>query len=264
MRGKNAICSKRKVDALHAWDQLEAKFTSGEVFEAEVKDVVKGGLVVDLGVRGFVPASLVEDYFVEDFEDVKTMMKGSGMALMGCGIGNGPDRIDDAIKEAFESPLLNDFDLKTAKNVLINITAGHNDQGLKMNDLNEINQKINEYTGGANNFKRGLIWDEDPSIGDTIHITAIATGFKFNTLIGPDVNLGNYIQVDKDYCYDRNELIRNEGLSLPSVTSQIIGFNNKENTRTFHFDPDKKPCLLAEEGQALSELENTPAIRRLK
>ena len=50
---------------------VEKKFESGEVFEAEVKDVVKGGLVVDLGVRGFVPASLVEDYFVEDFSDYK-------------------------------------------------------------------------------------------------------------------------------------------------------------------------------------------------
>ncbi|MEH6945888.1 30S ribosomal protein S1 [Bacillus sp. JJ634] len=65
------ILSKRKVDALKAWDDLEKKFESGEVFEAEVKDVVKGGLVVDLGVRGFVPASLVEDYFVEDFTDYK-------------------------------------------------------------------------------------------------------------------------------------------------------------------------------------------------
>ncbi|MEK4228998.1 30S ribosomal protein S1 [Solibacillus sp. FSL H8-0538] len=68
---ENFVLSKRKVDALQAWDKLEAKFASGEVFEAEVKDVVKGGLVVDLGVRGFVPASLVEDYFVEDFEDYK-------------------------------------------------------------------------------------------------------------------------------------------------------------------------------------------------
>lgn len=65
------VLSKRKVDALKAWDDLIAKFESGETFEAEVKDVVKGGLVVDLGVRGFVPASLVEDYFVEDFEDYK-------------------------------------------------------------------------------------------------------------------------------------------------------------------------------------------------
>ena len=68
---ENFVLSKRKVDALRAWDKLEAQFASGEIFEAEVKDVVKGGLVVDLGVRGFVPASLVEDYFVEDFEDYK-------------------------------------------------------------------------------------------------------------------------------------------------------------------------------------------------
>lgn len=65
------ILSKRKVDAVKAWEELKGKFESGEVFEAEVKDVVKGGLVVDLGVRGFVPASLVESHFVEDFSDYK-------------------------------------------------------------------------------------------------------------------------------------------------------------------------------------------------
>jgi small subunit ribosomal protein S1 len=65
------ILSKRKVDAENAWNELEKKFESGEVFDAEIKDVVKGGLVVDLGVRGFVPASLVEAHFVEDFSDYK-------------------------------------------------------------------------------------------------------------------------------------------------------------------------------------------------
>ncbi|MGG7617920.1 30S ribosomal protein S1 [Bacillus coreaensis] len=65
------ILSKRKVDAENAWQELEQKFESGEVFDAEIKDVVKGGLVVDLGVRGFVPASLVEAHFVEDFSDYK-------------------------------------------------------------------------------------------------------------------------------------------------------------------------------------------------
>ncbi|GAA3349588.1 30S ribosomal protein S1 [Lysinibacillus fusiformis] len=68
---ENFVLSKRKVDALKAWDTLEQQFTAGEIFEAEVKDIVKGGLVVDLGVRGFVPASLVEDYFVDDFEGYK-------------------------------------------------------------------------------------------------------------------------------------------------------------------------------------------------
>lgn len=65
------ILSKRKVDAENAWDDLEKKYNDGEVFDAEIKDVVKGGLVVDLGVRGFVPASLVESFFVEDFSDYK-------------------------------------------------------------------------------------------------------------------------------------------------------------------------------------------------
>jgi len=65
------ILSKRKVDAEKAWANLESTFKNGEVFDAEVKDIVKGGLVVDLGVRGFVPASLVETHFVEDFSDYK-------------------------------------------------------------------------------------------------------------------------------------------------------------------------------------------------
>jgi small subunit ribosomal protein S1 len=65
------VLSKRKVDAEKAWVNLENLLNSGEVFETEVKDVVKGGLVVDLGVRGFVPASLVEAHFVEDFSDYK-------------------------------------------------------------------------------------------------------------------------------------------------------------------------------------------------
>jgi len=67
----NFVLSKRKVDAEDAWDSLEEKFNTKETIETEVKDVVKGGLVVDLGVRGFIPASLVEDYFVETFEEYK-------------------------------------------------------------------------------------------------------------------------------------------------------------------------------------------------
>lgn len=65
------ILSKRAVDADRAWEDLEKKFETKEVFEAEVKDIVKGGLVVDIGVRGFIPASLVEAHFVEDFTDYK-------------------------------------------------------------------------------------------------------------------------------------------------------------------------------------------------
>ncbi|WCN36726.1 30S ribosomal protein S1 [Aneurinibacillus uraniidurans] len=65
------IVSKRAVDAVQAWDELQRKHEAGEVFEVTIADIVKGGLVVDLGVRGFVPASHVERHFVEDFADYK-------------------------------------------------------------------------------------------------------------------------------------------------------------------------------------------------
>ncbi|SMO42049.1 30S ribosomal protein S1 [Melghirimyces algeriensis] len=65
------VLSKKAVDADRAWNDLEQKFETGETLEAEIADVVKGGLVVDLGVRGFIPASLVERHYVEDFSDYK-------------------------------------------------------------------------------------------------------------------------------------------------------------------------------------------------
>ncbi|MDC3415392.1 30S ribosomal protein S1 [Aquibacillus salsiterrae] len=68
---EEVILSKRLVDAEQAWQNLQQKYENGEVFEAEVQDVVKGGLVVDVGLRGFIPASLVESHYVEDFADYK-------------------------------------------------------------------------------------------------------------------------------------------------------------------------------------------------
>lgn len=65
------ILSKKAVDADRAWEELEKKFSSGEAFDVVVKDIVKGGLVADVGVRGFIPASFVETHFVEDFSDYK-------------------------------------------------------------------------------------------------------------------------------------------------------------------------------------------------
>ncbi|GAA3327570.1 hypothetical protein GCM10020331_068040 [Ectobacillus funiculus] len=65
------VLSKRAVDAERAWKELQGKFQTGEVFDVTVKDIVNGGLVVDLGVRGFIPASLVETHYVEDFTDYK-------------------------------------------------------------------------------------------------------------------------------------------------------------------------------------------------
>lgn len=65
------VLSKRAIDSENAWDELAKRFESKETFEVTVADVVKGGIVVDVGVRGFIPASMVERHFVEDFSDYK-------------------------------------------------------------------------------------------------------------------------------------------------------------------------------------------------
>lgn len=221
----------------------------------------KADEVLATAVRGIIEIIKKPGYINVDFEDIQTMMRGSGMALMGCGTGSGPNRIDDAIKQAFESPLLNDFDLKTAKNVLINITSGNNEKGLTMNDLSQINEKIASYTGGANNFKHGLIWDDDPEIGDTIHITAIATGFRINAVLGPDVDAGTIIPIPSDYVFDKSGGKSGE---IPLDTTSHIGFNTAANKSRFKYDPENPPVLLTEEESKLNELEITPAIRRIQ
>lgn len=71
------IVSKKAVDAEKAWAELQQKFETGEVLTATVHDIVKGGLVVDVGVRGFIPASHVELHYVEDFSEYK----GRGLTL---------------------------------------------------------------------------------------------------------------------------------------------------------------------------------------
>lgn len=219
--------------------------------------------VLATAVKGIIEIIKKPGFINVDFQDVKTMMRGSGMALMGTGEGRGKNRVEDVVRNAFESPLLNDFDLKTAKNVLVNITSGSNKQGLKMDELSRINELIDEYTGGANNFKRGIIYDDDPEIGDTVRITAIATGFKFNNLIGPDKKLGNLIIIGRDFVYNA-DYSAEEGAGRDGYEERHIGYNTKENVRTFHFDPDVLPKLLVREGQDISELENTPAIRRIQ
>lgn len=260
----------RAIDGVH---ELEKNVDSLLIINNEKLHLYYGDLLIQdafpkadevlaTAVRGIVEIIKRPGYINVDFKDVETMMKNSGMALMGSGIGSGPNRIEDAVKSAFESPLLNDFDLKTARKVLINITCGNNEQGVKMDDLKQINDQIDSYTGNANNFKRGLIWDDDPEIGDTIRITSIVTGLKFSDVIGPTRDMGNYIMITRDFVYDNSAAAR-EGISLyEDCRSTQIGFNTKSNVRTFNFDLDQKPSLVVASGEKLSYLESTPAIRR--
>ena len=224
----------------------------------------KADEVLATAVQGITEIISKPGYINVDFEDIKTMMANSGMALMGCGTGTGENRIEDAVIGALQSPLLNDFDLKTAKSLLVNITCGKNEKGLTMDDLAAINAKIDEYTGKVNKFKTGLVWETDPSVGDQIKITAIATGFRVNDLSRITKNdLGNIIMIGKDFKYVKSP--DNDKEDLGSGLDQrlnTIGFNAADNVKRYHFDQDRKPVLVVEPGQSVSELESVPAIKR--
>ncbi|MBO4263249.1 MAG: cell division protein FtsZ [Bacteroidales bacterium] len=223
----------------------------------------KADEVLATAVRGILEIIKTPGVINVDFEDVKSMMKDSGMALMGYGTGSGKDRIAQAVDQAFNSPLLNDFDLKSARNVLVNITGGRNEHGLTMNDKNEINRRIEEYTGGANKFKSGLVLSDDPATGDTIHITAIVTGLKLTDVLGRNRDMGNYIMIDRNFVYDDSG---DDVIAFPPDAENTghIGFNTQENTRIFHFADDQKPVLMVGSMESRAELEDIPAIRRSK
>jgi len=224
----------------------------------------KADEVLATAVRGITEIIKKRGFINVDFKDVKAMMTGSGMALMGCGTGRGRNRLQDAVKMAMDSPLLNDFDIKTAKNVLINITSGSNKEGLMMKQLDEIDKMIKEYTGNANNFKRGIVFDDDPEFGDKVNITVIATGFKMARIIEiTEGNLGNIINIDSNFIYRKNEGGTEEGIELPEIRSQKIGYNNTAIRKRISFEEGRKPALLISEGEDKSELENTPAIKRV-
>ncbi len=226
----------------------------------------KADEVLATAVRGITGIISKHGYINVDFQDIKTMMTDSGMALMGCGIGTGKDRIEDAVRGALDSPLLNDFDLSTAKNMLLNITAGQNEEGLKMDGLNEIDRLIEKYAGNVNRFKRGIVYENDKDFGDQIRITVIATGFSYKDLSKIiDVSLGNIVIIDENFVYTPAYLEPGEEIDLPEPAGVFrkIGYNKGENERRFHFSKDDKPVLLVDLKANMAELENTPAIKRM-
>jgi len=223
----------------------------------------KADEVLATAVRGITEIIEKKGHKNVDFNDVKTMMKDSGMALMGCGTGTGEHRIENAVKSALESPLLNDFDLTTAKNVLVNITVGKNDKGVTMSQLKKINELINEYTGNANSFKSGIVYELDESFGDRLNLTVIVTGFKMNMIDDfTDGKVGNIIFIDSNFTYNKNRSESEEGIELPEVRTLKIGYNKNDVRKKLDFENGNRPVLILDETESRSELEHTAAIRR--
>jgi cell division protein FtsZ len=137
--------------------------------------------ILAIAAKGIAEIITVPGSINVDFADVETVMKDSGVAIMGSARAEGEDRAIQAAKEALNSPLLNDNDIKGARNVLINITSGAEE--VTMDEI----EKIKDYVQEITDTETDLIWGNsiDESLISHLSITIIATGFGANSI--PDI-----------------------------------------------------------------------------
>ncbi|MFC2097216.1 cell division protein FtsZ [Bacteroidota bacterium] len=159
----------------------------------------KADNILTIAAKGIAEIITVHGYVNVDFADVETVIKGSGVALMGTGIAEGENRATEAIRKALVSPLLNNNNLKGAKNILLNITSGMEE--IRMDEIGEITDFVQKGTG----IQSDIIWGNgnDDSLGKNISVTIIATGFNTEIALESYSDLKN-----KDSVYlldDENE-----------------------------------------------------------
>lgn len=129
--------------------------------------------ILTIAAKGIAEIITVEGYVNVDFEDVRTVMTNSGVAIMGSASASGPSRATEAVTRALASPLLNDNNIFGASNILLYISSGSDE--VTMDEVTEITDFIQEEAG----MTADIIWGNgyDEALGDAICITVIATGF---------------------------------------------------------------------------------------
>ena len=157
-----------------------------------------------------------------DFEDVNTVMRGSGVAIMGNSLAEGEGRARKAISDAMNSPLLEDNDIRGAQHILLNITSGKNE--VTMSEIGEITEYVQEEAGYGTN----LIWGSchDPNIGEQLSVTLIATGFKTNHVVDQKIE-DEKIRIPLD---ESKGLTEENGIS--------VGLDQGDEARTIDFEVD--------------------------
>ena len=139
--------------------------------------------ILTTAAKGIAEVITVTGYINVDFEDVRTVMSNSGVAIMGSAKASGENRALRAVQEAMASPLLNDNNIKGANYILLNITSGITE--VMMDEIAEITDYIQDEAGSTAEIIWGTGMDE--TLGDNISVTLIATGFKSSTQLGSEL-----------------------------------------------------------------------------
>jgi cell division protein FtsZ len=169
--------------------------------------------VLATAAKGIAEIITVHGYINVDFADVETVMRKSGVAIMGSATATGDGRALKAIREALASPLLNNNDITGARSILLNITSGSRE--ISMDEVGEITDFVHQ-SADKNAL---IIWGtgSDDKLEEAIKITVIATGFETNSI--PELYI-NRRQFEK--------VRLNDDLVLPARTTRVDEFEVKE------------------------------------
>ena len=139
--------------------------------------------ILTTAARGIAEIITVTGYINVDFEDVKTAVHNSGVAIMGSAISEGESRATRAVELALASPLLNDDNIKGARFILMNIASGSKE--VTMDEIGDITDFIQDQAG----LTADIIWGNchDATLGEKLSVTIIATGFKTREELGSEI-----------------------------------------------------------------------------
>jgi len=162
---------KKHVDTLLIINNDKLRMMHGNLKMGEAFS--KADDILTIAAKGIAEIITVAGYINVDFEDVKTVMKDGGTAIMGSAQAEGENRAMDAVVKALSSPLLNDNEINGANFILLNITSG--DDEITMDEIDEITDYIQNEAG----YTAELIWGNgtNPELGNKVSVTVIATGF---------------------------------------------------------------------------------------
>ena len=211
---------KKCVDTLIliSTDKLRDQYGNMKLSEA----FKKADDVLATAARGIAEIITVPGYVNVDFEDVKTVMKDSGKAIMGSGVAEGENRAEKAIKDAIHSPLLNDSNIEGAKNILLYITSGTNE--VSLDEVDEILEIAQNACGNNSD----VIWGNgtDESLGEALSVTLIATGFNhdakpYSAVLAEKQNPVNSVNpVQPKKVYDLSGKVKGETTETPEAPEQ--------------------------------------------
>ncbi len=230
MEGLNEL--KENVDTLIIVSNDKLRQIHGNLNLSEA--FAKADNILTTAARGIAEIITVPGYVNVDFEDVNTVMRESGVAIMGTATAEGDDRARQAVDQALHSPLLEDNDIRGARHILLNITSGTKE--VTMDEIFEITEFVQEEAG----YGTDLIWGNcyDESLGESLSVTVIATGFneKKNLIAGKATDRRVVHLDDRKRDEDAPTQTR---VSLEDITGEAdpVGYG-KDNagTTTFEFE----------------------------